>query len=85
MDMQTWGYRTFRSPITNRVLATFDDMGSTNRVPRFEVKATWFTPGIAERPHGEARVYGGGRRGDVVLATGPQGTVLGRISRVRPD
>ncbi len=85
MELQTWGYRTTRSPYRNRVLATLDDIGSTNRVPKFELTATWFTPGIAQGPHGEAVVCGGKARGDPLLAVGAQGAVLGRISKVRPE
>jgi hypothetical protein len=37
------------------------------------------------RPRGDAAVYGGSVVGDVVLAVGAQGAVLGRISSARPD
>lgn len=85
MELQTWGYRTVRAPVVNRVLATLDDVGSTNRVPKFEVNATWFTPGIATAPHGDAIVYGGRVKGEALLAVGAQGAILGRIRKVRQE
>lgn len=85
MEVQTWGYRSIRSPYTNRVLATLDEPGSTDRVPKLEVKATWFTPGITRHPAGDAAVYGVEVRGGPILAVAPGGSILGRIRKVRPE
>ena len=82
MELQTYGYRTMRSIYNNRVLATLDDAGSTNRTPTVEFKAIWFTPGIAEAPGGEATVYGGGAPGRAVMAITRAGGVMGRVKRV---
>lgn len=85
MELHTYGYRTMRSVYNNRVLATLDDVGSTNRTPRIEFKAVWFTPGIAAAPAGEARVFGGDSSGQAVLAIAESGGVMGRVKRVRPN
>jgi hypothetical protein len=84
MELQTYGYRTVKAVSNNRVLATLDDVGSTNRTPKVEFKAIWFTPGLAEAPGGAARVFGGESVGQAVLAIADNGGVLGRVKRVHP-
>ena len=66
------------SAVINRVLSTLDDVGGRNRTPKIEFKAIWYTPGIAESPSGEARVYGGEGVGQAVLAIGNQARSWGR-------
>jgi hypothetical protein len=60
MELRTRGSRSAGSPTIIRVLATLDDVGSRNRTPKIEFKAIWHTPGIAEAPGSDARVYGVG-------------------------
>jgi hypothetical protein len=85
MELRTWGSRSAGSLAVNRVLATLDDVGGRNRTPKVEFKAIWFTPGIAEAPDSEARVYGGEAVGRAVLAIGDQGAVMGRVKAVHPS
>jgi hypothetical protein len=84
MELRTWGYRSPGSRAINCVLATLDEVGGTNRTPKIEFKAIWFTPGIGESPSCEARVYGGEAVGRAVFAIGSQGAVMGRVKKLRP-
>jgi hypothetical protein len=84
MELQTYGYRSIKAVTNNRVLATLDDVGSTNRTPKVEFRAIWFTPGLAEAPGGTARVFGVEAVGEAVLAIANNGGVLGRVKRVHP-
>jgi len=83
LELQTYPYRAgWRSIGNDRVLATLDEPGSGARTPLVEFKATWFTPGIGEAPRGEARVFGGTRQGQAVLAVSDRGGVMGRVRRI---
>jgi hypothetical protein len=65
------------------VLATVDEIGSTERTPLAEVRCYWFTPGIAERSSSPADLWGELRVGTTILAAGDQGGVIGKVRRMR--
>ena len=84
MELFTYPYRSIKAITNNAVLATLDELGSTERTPLVEFKARWFTPGIGEAPSSRADMFGDSKKGQVVLAVIENGGVLGRVHRIRP-
>jgi hypothetical protein len=84
MELFTYPYRSIKAITNNAVLATLDELGSTERTPPVEFKARWFTPGIGEAPSSRADMFGDSKKGQVVLAVIENGGVLGRVHRIRP-
>jgi hypothetical protein len=82
--LQMWTYPVSgRGGWTVAVLATFDEVDSTNRTPWAEVRTAWFTPGIAEKPTAVAEVYSTFEPGGYLLAVQENGGIVGKLKIVR--
>lgn len=85
MQLTTAPLATTRWSLPNKQLrVSLDRSGSPDSTPIAEFRAVWFSPGPAETPARQARVYGALDHRQPVLAVTADGSCyLGRISRTQ--